>query len=78
MMISQDPLAQRQLQSKPSYKSKDMTFKCIECGAENSVSNELMVAEIVTCAACQRELEVISVDPLQLVLAPEVEEDWGE
>ncbi|PJF22822.1 MAG: lysine biosynthesis protein LysW, partial [Phototrophicales bacterium] len=27
---------------------------------------------------CGAELEIISLNPLQLELAPEVEEDWGE
>ena len=34
--------------------------------------------ESVVCADCGVELEVMSVDPITLDLAPEVEEDWGE
>lgn len=37
-----------------------------------------MVGEIVECTGCSAELEVLTVDPLRLALAPEVEEDWGE
>jgi alpha-aminoadipate carrier protein LysW len=34
--------------------------------------------EIVECAECGAELEVLSTDPMRLELAPEAEEDWGE
>lgn len=34
--------------------------------------------EIVPCADCGVELEIISLKPLTLELAPEEEEDWGE
>jgi alpha-aminoadipate carrier protein LysW len=34
--------------------------------------------EIVVCPDCGVELEVLSVNPVELDLAPEVEEDWGE
>ena len=34
--------------------------------------------EIVPCPECGAELEVVEQDPVQLRLAPEEEEDWGE
>ncbi len=34
--------------------------------------------EIVLCPDCEVELEVRSVNPVTVELAPEVEEDWGE
>jgi alpha-aminoadipate carrier protein LysW len=34
--------------------------------------------EIIVCPDCAVELEVMSVDPITIELAPEVEEDWGE
>jgi alpha-aminoadipate carrier protein LysW len=37
-----------------------------------------MANEIVECSACGVELEVISIDPVAVALAPEEEEDWGE
>jgi alpha-aminoadipate carrier protein LysW len=37
-----------------------------------------MENELIACAECGAELEIISLDPVQLELAPEVEEDWGE
>lgn len=51
---------------------------CIECGADVIFEDEPMESEIVQCADCGVELEVISVNPLKVDLAPEVEEDWGE
>jgi alpha-aminoadipate carrier protein LysW len=37
-----------------------------------------IVGEILPCASCATELEVISLDPPSVARAPEVEEDWGE
>jgi alpha-aminoadipate carrier protein LysW len=51
---------------------------CIECGAEVSLHEGLEVGEIVDCATCGAELEVVGVDPVELDTAPELEEDWGE
>jgi alpha-aminoadipate carrier protein LysW len=55
-----------------------MNVTCPECGAEFSLPADTMESEIVTCPECGAELEVVSIDPPQLALAPEVEEDWGE
>jgi alpha-aminoadipate carrier protein LysW len=52
--------------------------ECIECGAEVSLHEGLEVGEIVDCATCGAELEVVGVDPVELDAAPELEEDWGE
>lgn len=52
--------------------------KCPECAAVVTVEADVEAGEIVTCPDCGAELEVTSVDPLMLELAPEVEEDWGE
>ena len=40
--------------------------------------SHLELGEIVVCADCGAELEVIGLDPISLDVAPEVEEDWGE
>lgn len=50
---------------------------CPECDALLSLIDPLE-GEIVPCPDCGVELEVISLDPLILEMAPEVEEDWGE
>lgn len=51
---------------------------CPECAAPVTLSEDLRGSEIVDCSGCQAELEVLSVHPILLGLAPEVEEDWGE
>ena len=55
-----------------------MTANCPECDAVITMQKP-MKGEIVVCPDCGAELEVTSVDPLvELALAPEEEEDWGE
>jgi alpha-aminoadipate carrier protein LysW len=51
---------------------------CPECEASVAVPADALEGEIVRCADCGAELEVVAVDPFVLGLAPEVEEDWGE
>ncbi|MEW6179123.1 MAG: lysine biosynthesis protein LysW [Chloroflexota bacterium] len=50
---------------------------CPECEAPIELQN-VMVGEIVVCPDCGVDLEVTSLEPLQLELAPMEEEDWGE
>jgi alpha-aminoadipate carrier protein LysW len=50
---------------------------CPECEGDLTLDDP-MVGEILPCAFCGVDLEVTSLDPLQLEMAPEVEEDWGE
>lgn len=54
------------------------TVSCPVCEADVEVSAEIIVGEILECAECGAELEVISISPLAIEEAPEVEEDWGE
>jgi alpha-aminoadipate carrier protein LysW len=54
-----------------------MNATCPECGAEWELSG-VEQGEIVVCPDCGVELEVLSADPLNLGLAPEEGEDWGE
>lgn len=51
---------------------------CVECGATFPLQDDLILGEILPCPDCGAELEVTSLQPVQLSLAPEVEEDWGE
>jgi len=55
-----------------------MNANCPECDATITLAGDVMEGEIVTCAECGAELEVVSTNPPELALAPEVEEDWGE
>lgn len=52
--------------------------ECPECAADVTLPDDVMEGEIVQCPDCGVELEVVSVDPPELELAPEEEEDWGE
>ena len=54
------------------------TMECPECAAELNLAPDIEEGEIIVCPDCGAELEVMSLDPLSVDLAPEVEEDWGE
>ncbi len=54
------------------------TAECPECAGAIPLTGELLKGEILTCPDCGAELEVTGVQPVQLTLAPKVEEDWGE
>lgn len=57
--------------------SVTITAHCSECDAEITLEN-VVQGEIIVCSDCGVDLEVISLDPPQLALAPMEEEDWGE
>jgi len=52
--------------------------ECVVCGAELELSEDTEVNEIIMCEECGSELEVVSLEPPKLDMAPEEEEDWGE
>lgn len=54
------------------------TPHCPECDAEIGIPANAMENELISCPDCGTELEIISLNPIALDLAPEVEEDWGE
>lgn len=54
------------------------TTTCPECDADVRIPADAMQNELIACPECGAELEIISLNPLVLELAPEVEEDWGE
>jgi len=55
-----------------------MTIECVECGAQLSLPPNVLVGEILPCSDCGVELEILSLEPLQVDLAPQEMEDWGE
>lgn len=55
-----------------------MTAECPECGADIKFKEVPMLHELVRCADCGAELEVVALEPIKLDLAPTEEEDWGE
>jgi alpha-aminoadipate/glutamate carrier protein LysW len=55
-----------------------MTANCPECDATITLAADVVEGEIIVCPDCAAELELTSVNPPELALAPEVGEDWGE
>jgi len=55
-----------------------MQTECVECGATLDVAEDVMQGEILACGDCGAELEVVSLEPLTVDLAPMEMEDWGE
>lgn len=51
---------------------------CPVCEEPVQVGESPRLNEIVECAGCRSELEVVTLSPTVLALAPEIEEDWGE
>lgn len=51
---------------------------CPECGETVEIGKDTIIGEIITCSGCELDLEVVSLGPIALELAPEEEEDWGE
>lgn len=51
---------------------------CPECEGNITFARRPLQGEVVRCADCNAELEVTSLEPVVLELAPQVQEDWGE
>ncbi|MCX7828120.1 MAG: lysine biosynthesis protein LysW [Thermanaerothrix sp.] len=51
---------------------------CVVCEGVVGLPDGCCVGEIVPCPDCGVELEVLSLEPLELAEAPQVQEDWGE
>jgi alpha-aminoadipate carrier protein LysW len=51
---------------------------CPECAAEIVLADSTEIGEIVVCPDCGVDLEVTSLQPVMLELAPMEQEDWGE
>ncbi len=51
---------------------------CLECDAPLAIAEDIVIGEVVPCGECGVEMEVASLEPMQLEMAPEIEEDWGE
>jgi alpha-aminoadipate carrier protein LysW len=51
--------------------------QCPECLADVAL-NKVMQNEITQCPGCGADLEITSLEPIKLALAPQEDEDWGE
>jgi alpha-aminoadipate carrier protein LysW len=51
---------------------------CPECDGSIALTEPPRANEIIECGECSSELEILTVDPVKVALAPEIEEDWGE
>ena len=54
------------------------TVSCPECEAEITLDSGTEVGEIIVCSDCGVDLEVTSLEPASVELAPMEAEDWGE
>lgn len=54
------------------------TVNCPECFAELALEADVELNEILVCPDCGAELELTSLNPPAVELAPMEEEDWGE
>lgn len=54
------------------------TVNCPECEAEIALDDSLEMGEIIVCSDCGVDLEITSLEPAVVELAPMEEEDWGE
>ncbi|MEL6796474.1 MAG: lysine biosynthesis protein LysW [Planctomycetota bacterium] len=52
-----------------------MTAVCPECDAVITFDRAPLNGQVVRCPDCGVELEVVSINPIVLEVAPEVEED---
>lgn len=52
--------------------------ECCICGAEVNIGEGAVKGELIECAECGTELELVEVDPPRLAEAPSEEEDWGQ
>ena len=51
---------------------------CPECEAEINLDAAVESGEIIVCPDCGVDLEVTSLSPATVALAPMEQEDWGE
>ncbi len=51
---------------------------CPECEAEIHVDEEVDKGDLLDCEECDVRLEVVGLDPVELDLAPDEEDDYDE
>jgi alpha-aminoadipate carrier protein LysW len=48
------------------------------CDDSLTIAPDTVCDELLECSVCGSELVVVSINPVSLEEAPQVEEDWGE
>lgn len=56
----------------------NMLAECPSCGASVKVTSNVKLGEIIKCALCKTDLEVIWLDPLELDLVYEPDEELDD
>ncbi|MBK7600782.1 MAG: lysine biosynthesis protein LysW [Acidobacteria bacterium] len=51
---------------------------CPECSAEIHVDDDVDKGDRVACEECDASLEVVGLDPIELDLAPEDDDDYSD
>jgi alpha-aminoadipate carrier protein LysW len=54
------------------------TITCPECAAKIGLEANTVVGEILVCPDCGVDLEILTLNPATVDLAPMEQEDWGE
>jgi len=52
--------------------------ECLVCGQVLDLAGDRMLGELIDCHACGTEFEITATDPIELIEAPIVGEDWGQ
>ncbi len=53
-------------------------IECPDCGGHKALAPQTEVGQLLSCADCGARLEVLSLIPMQIGHAPQIEEDFGE
>jgi alpha-aminoadipate carrier protein LysW len=53
-------------------------IECLDCGEKKELGASTEQGEIITCSCCGTLLEVLSLSPIKIGKAPQIEEDYGE
>ena len=62
----------------PKRRKTMSNVTCPECAAEFELDEGTEENEIIVCPDCGVDLEVTSLDPAEVEVAPMEDEDWGE
>ncbi|MBI3366628.1 lysine biosynthesis protein LysW [Candidatus Roizmanbacteria bacterium] len=58
--------------------NKQTQILCPDCEGNIILDNTTEKGEVISCKDCSVQLEVVSLQPIKVNLAPKLDEDWGE